>query len=1048
MSHKTIDHKILLKRDGQTQPHRMPQWLTPERVPVDSRTTEDLWIYVQKIAGEMNFFDTSTNEANGTWNEFFDLPLAEIKKLEASHAVPPHLALLYSFLKLYKEPQQLLNNFTKRHLDFYYNEVLRMKKNPPVADKTHVVFELKKNAGNTLLKTDTKLLAGKDDTKKELNYSLTHDIIVNASKVAGLRSVFVDPANKNFIHYAPVANSKDGIGEPPDPLNLKWIAFGHKGLPLASVGFCLASDVLLIKEGSRKVSVTLELQNVPVEAETNSHVSGLFKISITGEKGWIGPKTVTPVFDVKNNNTATASFNFSLTNEEPPVVNYDPALHGFDYAANSPLLQILINNEKGNFGYEQLKDVIITAVTVDVDVSGMKNLQLENDAGTLNAKKPFFPFGNAPETGANFYVGCDEAFTKRLKIFSVIIDWKNIPDDKLNDYYIGYPGNNNNNTFTATASFKDGASWNGFESKQIFDSANALNTVTLSFNNPSFGIKIPPFAFPFPEFKPVRIAGVTFGQSLNKSIKLLQPAVFPAFQLSKNFQFDLALKILSYFSAARKGFLSLRLNRSFLFREYRELNTKNILLFSKGPRNDENGNPVQPVLLKEPFAPEVQSLTFSYTATTGKISLTDSSIHDYVNSEVRFYHATVFGQLREHAYQRTHAGFLQSTSLRLLPQYADEGEFNIGLTGLKAEDSVCILFQVAEGSANPDKPAVDVTWHVLCNNYWKKLGPEDFIFDTTNQLLTSGVIKLVIPKEATTENTLLPPGFLWLKASIAKDSDAVCLLTDVQSNAAITEFKNNDNDPMHLSRPLQAGKINKLKEPVGSIKTVSQPYASFGGQMQEDDNAYYIRVSERLRHKERSISIWDNERLILQHFPAIHKVKCIPHASGTSFYEPGHTLTVVVPDLSNQNAVNILQPKADKNTLDKIYDFLHAHSTAWAVHHVINPKYEPVKISVRIKLKTGYEFNYYEKKIDEELQQFLSPWISDKEKDIQFGGKVTKSMIVQFLENLEYVDFLTDLKLFQSLNGGISFGSDTDVAEVSNPAAILVSHYRHEIFNF
>lgn len=44
MSSKAIDYKILLKRDGQTQQQRYPQWLNPALVPVDGRTKEDFLI--------------------------------------------------------------------------------------------------------------------------------------------------------------------------------------------------------------------------------------------------------------------------------------------------------------------------------------------------------------------------------------------------------------------------------------------------------------------------------------------------------------------------------------------------------------------------------------------------------------------------------------------------------------------------------------------------------------------------------------------------------------------------------------------------------------------------------------------------------------------------------------------------------------------------------------------------------------------------------------------------------------------------------------------
>lgn len=211
--------------------------------------------------------------------------------------------------------------------------------------------------------------------------------------------------------------------------------------------------------------------------------------------------------------------------------------------------------------------------------------------------------------------------------------------------------------------------------------------------------------------------------------------------------------------------------------------------------------------------------------------------------------------------------------------------------------------------------------------------------------------------------------------------------------------------------------------------------------MLENDDTFYIRASERLRHKERSIALWDYERLILQHFPSVHKAKCINHATPSSFYAPGNVLIVVVPDLTNRNAVDPFRPRVDKNTLDEIYDFVKGHSSPWAEFQIINPMYEPVKIAVRLKLKRGYEFNYYEKIINEKLQQFLSPWIVNSASDIHFGGKVTKSMVIKLLEDLEFVDYLTSFSLYKFAPGIVN----VEVAEASNPAAILVSATQHII---
>jgi hypothetical protein len=449
----------------------------------------------------------------------------------------------------------------------------------------------------------------------------------------------------------------------------------------------------------------------------------------------------------------------------------------------------------------------------------------------------------------------------------------------------------------------------------------------------------------------------------------------------------------------------------------------------------------------EPFAPEMLSISLNYTATTAKINFNGTSLNDYLDEEIEFFHYGAFGQMREHAYTRSKHTFLDNQLVKLVPEYVAEGNLFIGFSNLIAEDSVCVLFQVAEGSANPEKPKIAGDWSILCDNYWKTLNNEDFIFDTTNEFLKSGIVKIVIPGEATTSNTLLPNGLLWLKISIPNDSDGVCQLLDVQSNAAIAIFDNQDNDPLHLQTALPASTITKLKNDNGAIKKVNQPYSSFGGRMKENDESFYIRVSERLRHKERSISIWDYERLILQHFPSVHKVKCINHANQNSFYAPGSVLIVVVPDLTNRNAVDPFKPRVDKNTLDEIYEFLTNHSTSWAQFQVINPLYEPVKVSVKLKLKRGYEFNYYENIINQKLQQFLSPWISNSASDIHFGGKVTQSMVIKYLEDLDFVDYLTSFTL-QKYSADINaFGSNVEVAEASNPASILVSAIQHDIGN-
>ena len=1049
MSNKAIDYKIILRRDGQTQGQRMPPLLDTSLVPIDSRTRTEFLAYVKAISKEINFYEFAQGNGslsvNGDWADFFNLDADDLETLAAQASLPAHMALWNAFISLYENPKRLLNTLTRRHLDFYYGNVLRLEKNDPLPDQAHVVFELKKNVSDTLLTAGTPLLAGKDTTKKDLHYNLTHDIIVNSSQVSQLKSLYINPGNKNFISFAPVANSSDGLGAKLDNNNPKWPAFGYAGLPSAQIGFCLASDVLTMQEGARMVTVSLNMSNMPVAALNPALVANLFKISITGEKGWIGPKTVSPLVSTTDNKTFAASFSFNLTKDEPAVIAYSSALHGNLFDTVHPILQVLVNNEKTDFGCNDLSAVALIDATIEVQVSGMLDLQLENDFGTLNPKKSFTPFGPTAENNTSFTVGNEEAFSKRLKEFSLDVTWKNIPATSLAGYFTGYDGNNGNTDFTATPSFKDGYGWQQQSNAiSLFNAANAQANSHWAFTNPAFPVKTPVLNIPNVLIRTNVASGLSLQERITGKMAQLVPA-FSSLQVKSTIGAEILyrpilLSLLDSYREARQGIFSLTLKHQdgFLFKEYPKKYTAEIL---RASRAGDSPNPVQ-----EPFSPEIQSISLNYTATTAKISFNGTTLNDYVDEEIEFFQYGAFGQMREHAYARSQNSFLNNTIVKLLPPYTNEGEFFIGFSNLLAEDSVCVLFQVAPGSANPAKEKVELQWSVLCDNYWKDLTDEDFIFDTTNGLLTSGVVKFVIPPEATNSNTIMPAGLLWLKAAILKDSDAVCSLVDVLSNAAITVFDNQGNDASHFNTSLAASTINKLQTAVGAIKTVKQPYASFGGRPQENDGQYYTRVSERLRHKERSITLWDYERIILQEFPGIYKVKCINHASLNSFYAPGHILVVVVPDLSNQNAVNPFQPQVDKNTLEEVTADLQSLSSDWVTHHVTNPLYEPVKISVHIKLMKGFEFNYYQKLLDQKLQEFLSPWISNNGGDPHFGGKVTKSMIVKFLEDQEFVDFITDLDLFQLSYGSPGFVK-VEVAEASNPASILVSHDHHEIGN-
>jgi hypothetical protein len=146
----------------------------------------------------------------------------------------------------------------------------------------------------------------------------------------------------------------------------------------------------------------------------------------------------------------------------------------------------------------------------------------------------------------------------------------------------------------------------------------------------------------------------------------------------------------------------------------------------------------------------------------------------------------------------------------------------------------------------------------------------------------------------------------------------------------------------------------------------------------------------------------------------------------------------------NANAASPLQPKVDLYTLEQIAAFLEAHSSAWAAFTISNPQYQPVRVSAQVRLKTGFAFGYYRAEMETALQEFLAPWMSGDPGRFRFGGRVTSAQVVNFLDNLPYVDYIVNLQLFHAADG-TNYGSATNEILVTHPAGVLTSAPTHTL---
>ncbi len=434
----------------------------------------------------------------------------------------------------------------------------------------------------------------------------------------------------------------------------------------------------------------------------------------------------------------------------------------------------------------------------------------------------------------------------------------------------------------------------------------------------------------------------------------------------------------------------------------------------------------------EPYTPCIENIEISYTSES-EVSLTEFPIDN--NKSLETYHIHPFGYSKIEP-----ASAIDFTGI--LPYYSQGGELYIGLENIQAPQQISLLFEMVEGSENPQQVEKQesnaLKWSYLGNKRWETLEDSDIITNTTDQFLKTGIVKINIPAEACDNNPILPTGLHWLKISNSGSFDAVCKIKNIYTQAAHLEFKENNNTLEHLSNGLAAGSIKSFEKKVGEIKKISQPIASFGGVPKETQTEYYRRVSERLRHKNKAITQWDYEHLILDQFPEIYKTKCLNHTSKESSFAPGEVLIIVIPNLKNINETNFSLPMVSKAKLNSIENFINQHNSEHIKASVINPVYEEVKIEVKVKFKNNYDANSARKELNNALRSFLSPWAFSSNTELKFGTNIYFSTLITYIDQLEYVDFLSEIKMKHN-------GSFKSMIEPSSPKAILVSAKEHDI---
>lgn len=1137
---KDCNHSgILLNRNGTDQNQRFLKALDPGSIKLHDFNMEDWMAFAYQFAGSVNYFDINTNEKKGSWEQFFiqKAKISEmISKAETNNDLNPHLTLFVCFLNLIGLSHERLNNLSKRHLDFYYKEVLNLSKQKAKPDKVNILFTLAKNATEVRIEEGTSLDAGKDGTGVKRIYETQKELIVNKAQVVLMKIVFHE--KNNGIKYSEVANSFDGLGKDFPNNEIKWWPFGHPdfknnenipNLPKAKIGFAIGSPILLLKEGKRKVIFTIKFENQIKVFFNKESLSAALTILLSGEKEWIPANIIVTANGVSSMSGNTLVIETEISEALEAIVPYNKKALKENFNSSNPVARFLFKAEDklGHELYNSLKHNKILEIAIDVRVEEMQELIVENDLGRLDVSKAFMPFGPKPEKGSNFYIGCQEALNKPWSNISINIQWKDTPfyenvnnhehfKENYKAYRKEYLNNFGKNIYTLKAetpkdilvaqAVSDTASETKSEDSKASLDIN-LNIGPIVNDNQHFKVSIETLNDKTWEartddkgenfielFKPhndsynakLTIEPSGADNQISKGSSIISPfkrasvknspgtcKIYKQFikddfistygkSSAKDFEHRIMGGIYSLFddpihqeyltSDTKKGFLRLSLQQSFLHGLYPKLYT--IAL----------SDPENALIPNEPYTPLVESVRLAYTANISKsfeLENIDSNLKqnltDYLDESVELFHEHPFGQSEQHTYLRTKHDFIVNKGCPLVPKY-EHGELYIALENAEQLQQVSLLIQLLEGTENPEyegdrtfEGKEKLEWFILSYDEWKPLNENFIITNATDNFLRSGIVRVSIPKEATKNNNRLTGDYLWLKIKNVKEFDTVCQLINIHAQAEIAEFSNNNNELSHLQTGLAGNSISKMVERLAKIKSVAQPYSSFDGVPQESDPQFYRRISERLRHKKRAITIWDYEHLILQEFPKIYKVNCLKHTSVQSQLSPGNVSIIVIPNIIDQNVFDIYKPRISKTNRNDIQNFINNLNTLHVYALVENPSYQEVKVSLKVKFHIGKDENFYSKQLKKDLVKFLAPWAYKETEAINFGLTLYKSVLIHYVEKLNYVDYIKDFEMKlqtdkKDVNGDIVFKTVDKVIPLNSKVILTsVKYEQHQV---
>jgi len=925
-----------------------------------------------------------------------------------SNVYTPNLAITKAFIELYLKLIKLNAQLTKRHLDFYYKDILSQKQRSAEKDFVHLVITPGVNYESLVLKNGNLFTADFDENdNRSIVYKNVNDDVISQSKIKKLFNIYLNQTSHKKIIEKNVLTKSVSIEDPMIGIgNQNMVLFGNNQTFISDdspqkmedgkIGFYIGSQILFQQNGERLINVILyfektsflnlkffidtyaDLNQRDSRTLSNEFFKAAFEIYYTNKEGWIPFETFSVTFDPDDIEDCKIEYNFKLTNEEASIDLYNNPIHGDIEDIEIPLFKFIINTNSFFNAYNFTNNLNVERIGFRVSVKNETNLSLRNNLGNLSPENPFQMFGNTPGLRSFFDIQNENIFNKFTKDFTINIKWFDLPinENGFKDYFKEYEVEVDNNAYkVGISSWEHGKFrpripeqqvFNLFESYRINDKIDFLSTSTTISSI---------------DFAKLKFTNeMNFNRSENEVISRHSDGMIRISLLNPIFGFGHKL--------FTKLFSDISLNNARWFRKKKNL------------PND-------------PISPSIKLISVDYTLETNEL-LYNVALKQNKQSDISLIHIHPFG------YEKIYPNISKSL-YSLVTNFHADNQFIIGIDQVIIGQEMSIYFELDEIKSQYNaQEDYSIQWHYLSNNTWKLFSSKNIIEDTTKNLIQSGIIKLVIPKDINKNNTIFSDSLFYIKVELYNGNNFKKQLKNIFINGVLVERcfdETYNNDLIQLN----SNSIRKLMVDLPEIDQIIQPYQNFQGLPQESEDSFYIRISEMLRTKNRYVTIRDITQAILNKFNNISLVEILGNGNQNSILRKSiyHDLDMVITlipkfsKIENYDFDNI--PAVDSELLFQVKEFVKTIVPDQVKVVILNPIYEKIKVNCKVVFKESRgnnEIKIYTNLLNKEISSFIAPWIENgSENGIEIKNHIHIDDIIDFIKDRPYISMVNSLSL-------------------------------------